>query len=409
MSKKVLDPQSFKKILERFQNLCKQQDGAISENQFETAFSAFDVNNDQLKNIRALLDQKKIHVRQSVTTVSTALTANDDELDDDMDMLADDSEPTEGVLDDYDDSEDINDDDLSDEDKEVRALNLDSLENIDSISPSDPVRIYLKEIGAYPLLGKDEEYALACRSRDGDPVARQRLIESNLRLVVSVAKHYAGRGMNFLDLIQEGNIGLMRGVEKFEPDKGFKLSTYATWWIRQSISRALADQSRTIRVPVHMVEQINKVKKTSRKLALELGHEPTLQELADAMDIPVERLEEIQNFDTGPASLDSKVGDDEDSDLGSFVKDDKIESPEQNINKVMMREELDKVMTNLTEKEKSILVLRYGLGDGRERTLEEVGQIYGVTRERIRQIESKAIRKLQNPKYKRFLAGFLED
>ncbi|OON88262.1 hypothetical protein BXO88_00210 [Oribacterium sp. C9] len=305
--------------------------------------------------------------------------------------------------------DEFSDDELSDEDKDARSINIDSLKSIESISTDDPVRIYLKQIGIYPLLSKEEEYALACRSRDGDSYAKSRLIESNLRLVVSVAKHYVGRGMNFLDLIQEGNLGLMHGIEKFDPDKGFKLSTYVTWWIKQSIIRSLADHSRTIRVPVHVVELINKTKRISREMSLELGHEPSLEELAERMNLTAERIAEILSYDNGLTSLDSKVGDDEDSELSNFVKDDKIISPEQNANHIMMREELDKTLGILTDKEKTVIEYRYGLIDGQERTLEEIGQMYGLTRERIRQIESKAIRKLQNPKYKRMLTGFLED
>ncbi|OON86944.1 hypothetical protein BXO88_05215 [Oribacterium sp. C9] len=304
--------------------------------------------------------------------------------------------------------EEISEEDLSEEDKEARSLDMEALSNLENISADDPVRIYLKEIGSYPLLTPEREHDLAVRCKNGDLSAKQELVECNLRLVVSIAKRYTGRGMNFLDLIQEGNIGLMRGVEKFEPDRGFKLSTYATWWIRQSIARALADQSRTIRVPVHMVELINKIKKTSRQLALELGHEPTTQDLSIALDIPEERIQEVINYDAGPASLDSKVGEDEDSDLGSFIADDKITSPEQNINNVMMKQQLDKILVNLSDREREVLEMRYGLVDGHERTLEEIGTIYHVTRERIRQIENKALHKLQNPKYKRELDGFLE-
>ncbi len=333
-----------------------------------------------------------------------------DEFDDNSDVITKNNTDTVSSGSDNDDfsEDDLSEDDLSEEDKEARALDMEALSNLENVSADDPVRIYLKEIGSYPLLTPEREHDLAVRCKNGDMSAKQELVECNLRLVVSIAKRYTGRGMNFLDLIQEGNIGLMRGVEKFEPDRGFKLSTYATWWIRQSIARALADQSRTIRVPVHMVELINKIKKTSRQLALELGHEPTTQDLSKALDIPEERIQEVVNYDAGPASLDSKVGEDEDSDLGSFIADDKITSPEQNINNVMMKQQLDKILVNLSDREREVIEMRYGLVDGRERTLEEIGTMYHVTRERIRQIENKALHKLQNPKYKRELDGFLE-
>lgn len=337
------------------------------------------------------------------TTIQSSLASEmDSSLSDDLSSMA------------VEDQEDIpdaalEDEELSEEDREARTLDMEALANLENVSADDPVRIYLKEIGSYPLLTPEEELDLANRCKNGDMRARQRLIECNLRLVVSIAKRFTGRGMSFLDLIQEGNMGLMRGVEKFEPERGFKLSTYATWWIRQAIARALADQSRTIRVPVHMVELINKIKKTSRQLALTLGHEPTTADIAEYLNISEERVQEVINYDAGPASLDSKVGEDEDSDLGSFIADEKIVSPEQNVTNVMMKEQVEKILCNLSEREREVLEMRYGLVDGRERTLEEIGTMYHVTRERIRQIENKALRKLQNPKYKRELEGFLEN
>lgn len=340
--------------------------------------------------------------------------AYSDELENEADMeneLELSEELTQVAVDEDEDvsDEDLEEEELSDEDREARTLDMEALANLENVSADDPVRIYLKEIGSYPLLTPEEELDLANRCKNGDLYARQRLIECNLRLVVSIAKRFTGRGMSFLDLIQEGNMGLMRGVEKFEPERGFKLSTYATWWIRQAIARALADQSRTIRVPVHMVELINKIKKTSRQLALTLGHEPTTADIAEYLNIPEERVQEVVNYDAGPASLDSKVGEDEDSDLGSFIADEKIISPEQNVTNVMMKEQVEKILCNLSEREREVLEMRYGLVDGRERTLEEIGTMYHVTRERIRQIENKALRKLQNPKYKRELEGFLEN
>lgn len=417
MDKKILDPLAFKNILKTLNSLKKAQSGVISEKQLADSFFEYDVTDDQMSNIRAYLATQDIIISSKISTPKPAPSTAP--VSSPVKSKSDSSEPIEeSVVGDEDEEiseEDIisddefSDDELSDEDKDARSINIDSLKSIESISTDDPVRIYLKQIGIYPLLSKEEEYALACRSRDGDSYAKSRLIESNLRLVVSVAKHYVGRGMNFLDLIQEGNLGLMHGIDKFDPDKGFKLSTYVTWWIKQSIIRSLADHSRTIRVPVHVVELINKTKRISREMSLELGHEPSLEELADRMNLTPERIAEILSYDNGLTSLDSKVGDDEDSELSNFVKDDKIISPEQNANHIMMREELDKTLGILTDKEKTVIEYRYGLIDGQERTLEEIGQMYGLTRERIRQIESKAIRKLQNPKYKRMLTGFLED
>ena len=419
MDKKTLDPLAFKSILKTLNSLKKAQSGVISERQFKDSFSEYDVTEDQMTNIRAYLATQDITIsdkvrsisqEKTVQTVSAAPNRPSDDTKTELSDEFDESDENEEISEeDIISDDEFSDEELSDEDKDARSINIDSLKSIESISTDDPVRIYLKQIGIYPLLSKEEEYALACRSRDGDSYAKSRLIESNLRLVVSVAKHYVGRGMNFLDLIQEGNLGLMHGIDKFDPDKGFKLSTYVTWWIKQSIIRSLADHSRTIRVPVHVVELINKTKRISREMSLELGHEPSLEELAERMNLTPERIAEILSYDNGLTSLDSKVGDDEDSELSNFVKDDKIISPEQNANHIMMREELDKTLGILTDKEKTVIEYRYGLIDGQERTLEEIGQMYGLTRERIRQIESKAIRKLQNPKYKRMLTGFLED
>jgi RNA polymerase primary sigma factor len=286
-------------------------------------------------------------------------------------------------------------------------LDASALDLSDNIGTSDPVRMYLKEIGMYPLLSSDEELELAKKKTEGDDDAKQRLIESNLRLVVSIAKRYTGRGMSFLDLVQEGNLGLIKGVEKFDYTKGYKLSTYATWWIRQSVTRALADQARTIRVPVHMVETINKMSKMQRKLTLDLGYEPSISELADALGVSEQKVMEIMQISREPASLETPIGEEDDSNLGDFVADTNTVTPETNVENVMLREEIDNLLKDLKERERQVIIMRFGLEDGHSRTLEEVGKEFNVTRERIRQIESKALRKLRIPMRSRKIKDFL--
>ena len=278
----------------------------------------------------------------------------------------------------------------------------------DGISIEDPVRMYLKEIGKVPLLSADEEVELAKRMAEGDEDAKKRLAEANLRLVVSIAKRYVGRGMLFLDLIQEGNLGLIKAVEKFDYHKGFKFSTYATWWIRQAITRAIADQSRTIRIPVHMVETINKLIRVSRQLLQELGREPTPEEIAAELDMPVERVREILKISQEPVSLETPIGEEEDSHLGDFIQDDNVPVPAEAAAQTLLKEQLDEVLDTLTEREQKVLRLRFGMDDGRARTLEEVGKEFDVTRERIRQIEAKALRKLRHPSRSRKLRDYLD-
>ena len=307
----------------------------------------------------------------------------------------------------------ITDDDVDDEmlldvddEDEIEVEKID-LSVPDGVSIEDPVRMYLKEIGTVPLLTADEELELAQRKADGDEAAKERLIEANLRLVVSIAKRYTGRGMSFLDLVQEGNLGLIKGVEKFDYTKGYKLSTYATWWIRQSVTRALADQARTIRVPVHMVETINKMSKMQRKLTLELGYEPSVAELAEALDMTEDKVMEIMQIAREPASLETPIGEEDDSNLGDFVADSNVVTPEGNVESVMLREHIDALLGDLKERERQVIVLRFGLEDGHPRTLEEVGKEFNVTRERIRQIEAKALRKLRNPVRSKRIRDFL--
>ena len=275
-----------------------------------------------------------------------------------------------------------------------------------SIMSDDPVKIYLKEIGNYPLLSMEEEVELAKKIAQGDQDASDRLTESNLRLVVSIAKKYVGRGLSFLDLIQEGNLGLIKAVDKFDYTKGYKFSTYATWWIRQAITRSIADQSRTIRIPVHMSEVINKAYRVSRSLLQELGREPTEEEIAAEMNLPVEKVREIMKISADPISLDTPIGEEDDSHLGDFIKDDTIMGPEEAATYTMLQDQIKKLLTTLSEREQRVLVLRFGLLDGRTRTLEEVGKEFNVTRERIRQIEAKALRKLRHPNRARMLSGF---
>ena len=305
-------------------------------------------------------------------------------------------------LDDVDDSDIV----LTDED-DVDMEKID-LSVPDGISIEDPVRMYLKEIGKVPLLSADEEVELAKRMAEGDEDAKKRLAEANLRLVVSIAKRYVGRGMLFLDLIQEGNLGLIKAVEKFDYHKGFKFSTYATWWIRQAITRAIADQARTIRIPVHMVETINKLIRVSRQLLQELGREPTPEEIAEEMNMPVERVREILKISQEPVSLETPIGEEEDSHLGDFIQDDNVPVPADAAAFTLLKEQLVEVLSTLTEREQKVLRLRFGLDDGRARTLEEVGKEFSVTRERIRQIEAKALRKLKHPSRSKRLKDFLD-
>ena len=310
------------------------------------------------------------------------------------------------IIDDFSDIQ-IDDIDLS----KVSGADTDDFDagmGMEGVAIDDPVKVYLKEIGRVPLLSSEEEVRLAIAIKDGDEAAKKRLSEANLRLVVSIAKRYLGRGMQFLDLIQEGNIGLIKAAEKFDCDRGFRFSTYATWWIRQAITRAIADQARTIRIPVHMVETINRMRQATNQLVYQNGHEPTPEELAKAMDMSVERVREIQRMAQEPASLESPVGEEEDSSLGDFVADENAEAPGKAADRAMVAQQINLALKSLTPREEKVIRLRFGLDDGRPRTLEEVGRDFGVTRERVRQIEAKAIRKLHSRKCLSLLNGLIE-
>lgn len=306
-------------------------------------------------------------------------------------------------------NEDVDDSDLPDLEKEdEEEFDLNDLSVPPGVKINDPVRMYLKEIGRVDLLSADEEIELAKRIEQGDEDAKRRLAEANLRLVVSIAKRYVGRGMLFLDLIQEGNMGLMKAVEKFDYRKGYKFSTYATWWIRQAITRAIADQARTIRIPVHMVETINKLIRVQRQLLQDLGREPTPEEIAEDMDLTPEKVREILKIAQEPVSLETPIGEEDDSHLGDFIEDQEATSPSEHAAYELLKEQLEDVLDTLTDREENVLRLRFGLDDGRTRTLEEVGKVFGVTRERIRQIEAKALRKLRHPSRSKRLKDFLE-
>ena len=368
---------------------------------------------DKIKELQALAKSKKNELEyKDVQDVFQDMPLEDEQFDKVLDMLEDSG--IDVVKKDFVGTDlDVDTDDLIDEDDIVLTEEDEvDVENIDlsvpeGVSIEDPVRMYLKEIGKVPLLSAEEEIELALRMEQGDEEAKKKLAEANLRLVVSIAKRYVGRGMLFLDLIQEGNLGLIKAVEKFDYRKGFKFSTYATWWIRQAITRAIADQARTIRIPVHMVETINKLIRVSRQLLQELGREPTPEEIAEEMKMPVERVREILKISQEPVSLETPIGEEEDSHLGDFIQDDNVPVPVDAAAYTLLREQLEEVLDTLTDREKKVLSLRFGLEDGRGRTLEEVGKEFNVTRERIRQIEAKALRKLRHPTRSRKLRDYL--
>ena len=360
----------------------------------------------KLKELLALAKKKKnVLEYQEISDFFQDMELNAEQFEKILDFLETSNIDVLRITDNDDDT--VDDEILLDEEEEVEVEKID-LSVPDGVSIEDPVRMYLKEIGKVPLLSAEEEIELAKRMELGDQEAKKRLAEANLRLVVSIAKRYVGRGMLFLDLIQEGNLGLIKAVEKFDYRKGYKFSTYATWWIRQAITRAIADQAGTIRVPVHMVETINKLIRVSRQLLQELGREPTPEEIAKEMDMPVERVREILKISQEPVSLETPIGEEEDSHLGDFIQDDNVPVPADAAAFTLLKEQLEEVLGTLTEREQKVLTLRFGLEDGRARTLEEVGKEFNVTRERIRQIEAKALRKLRHPSRSRKLKDYLE-
>ncbi|MDO5095671.1 MAG: RNA polymerase sigma factor RpoD [Peptostreptococcaceae bacterium] len=371
--KKAQEVNVLKSLLDRGKEV-----GSLTYAEISEALSSFDMDKDVIENTYETLNQLGIEL------------VDDEQKDENIDIFED-------V--DFEKAPDINDD-----------LNIDptDISAPKGITIDDPVRMYLKEIGKIPLLTPEEESELARRMDEGDDSVKQLLVEANLRLVVSIAKRYVGRGMLFLDLIQEGNLGLIKAVEKFDYKKGFKFSTYATWWIRQAITRAIADQARTIRIPVHMVETINKLIRVSRQLLQELGRDPKPEELAKALDMPVEKVREIQKISQEPVSLETPIGEEEDSHLGDFIPDDDAPAPAEAAAYALLQEQLKEVLGTLNEREQKVLRLRFGLDDGRARTLEEVGKEFDVTRERIRQIEAKALRKLRHPSRSKKLKDYLE-
>ena len=385
-----LEREEFENIVEELMIKAKRNKNSIDMGEVQTAVKDLSLTDEQMESFLVLLENKGLEVTPILDEDTLKKLEKGDEKEDNEDGLLG-----------------LEDEDFSKE-EEGEEIDLDAVDLLEGIGTEDPVRMYLKEIGTVPLLTAEEEYSLAMKKQEGDEYAKQRLIEANLRLVVSIAKRYTGRGMSFLDLVQEGNLGLIKGVEKFDPEKGFKLSTYATWWIRQSVTRALADQARTIRVPVHMVETINKMSKMQRKLTLELGYEPSVKELAEHLDMTEEKVQEIMQIAREPASLETPIGEEDDSNLGDFVADANVLSPEGNVESVMLREHIDSLLDDLKERERQVIVLRFGLEDGHPRTLEEVGKEFNVTRERIRQIEAKALRKLRNPIRSKRIRDFLQ-
>ena len=363
--------------LSKLLELAKSKKNVLDEKEVLDAFAGEELTPEKLDRIYDFLDKKHVDVLKM---------SNDDDMDPDLFSEDEDADPEDEI--------------------DVEHIDLSVPEGI---GVDDPVRMYLKEIGKVPLLSPDEEIELAKKIELGDEEAKKKLAESNLRLVVSIAKRYAGRGMQLLDLIQEGNLGLIKAVEKFDYRKGYKFSTYATWWIRQAITRAIADQARTIRIPVHMVETINRLVRTQRQLVQKLGREATPEELAKELDMPVERVREIMKISQDPVSLETPIGEEEDSHLGDFIQDNNVEVPADAATYTLLHEQLMDVLSTLTEREQKVLRLRFGLDDGRPRTLEEVGRQFNVTRERIRQIEAKALRKLRHPSRSKILKDYLDE
>ena len=368
---------TFDEKLSKLLELAKSKKNVLEEKDIHDAFAGEELTPEKLDRIYDFLDKKHVDVLKM---------SNDDDMD--PDLFTEDEDP--------------------DPEDEIDMEHID-LSVPEGVSVDDPVRMYLKEIGKVPLLSPDEEIELAKKIELGDEAAKKKLAEANLRLVVSIAKRYVGRGMQLLDLIQEGNLGLIKAVEKFDYRKGYKFSTYATWWIRQAITRAIADQARTIRIPVHMVETINRLVRTQRQLVQKLGREATPEELAKELDMPVDRVREIMKISQDPVSLETPIGEEEDSHLGDFIQDDNVEVPADAATYTLLHEQLMEVLSTLTEREQKVLRLRFGLDDGRPRTLEEVGRQFNVTRERIRQIEAKALQKLRHPSRSKVLKDYLDE